>query len=527
MSSSVLQQIADAVEGKAKSAAFENAHWKFEIWDQSGPVAKEGYSFTFRWPPTGMSWDRPIRADITLDLAGVVSITHLGPGLGRINLQGSHGVGIQDKPEGKVADGIAKATALRSLITKWEGLVFEAQAQNMDIPQLVLAIRNGGATEWSNQEFSVWPIGFPTEQRNAQRPLEWAYTMNLWVLGNPSGRSSETITSPSPNLTTLGKILSTIENVRDTVKSLRGYANRVIKAVTAFKNIIKAGRGYILSCLDTVRGYITTFHSLVDETTDLLSLSSLSKDVRHKLGQIKRDLQSTIGATKRMLRDGVKVDATSSSSSSSSSRETSDVAHAIYLSDSSSETSPVKVIKKSSPLPPLGAASLAVLANTALGDYSKWQDIASLNDLSFPYTGEGQETLALPVDVPSTSEAINADPVGRDEDPAGAMGVLIGGAENMTNAILRRLRCPRGYLPHRPGYGSVLYRYIGQPFDIATALSVRGEADRTILEDPRTDTITSLSVSAADSLDAFTVAAQAECAFGMVQISGPISTSGD
>ncbi|HWQ09561.1 MAG TPA: hypothetical protein VN436_10650, partial [Holophaga sp.] len=338
---SSLQQVADAVEGKAKSGVFQNAHWKIEIWDHSGPMAGTDYSFTFRWPPSSMNWEKPIRADIVLDLAGIVSITHLGAGLGRITLQGSHGVGVQGKAEGAVADGIASATTLRTLITKWEGLVFDAQSQNKDIPQLVLAIRNGGATEWTNQEFSVWPIGFPNEQRNAQRPLEWAYSLNFWVLGNPSGRSSETTSATTPSLTTLSRILSTIESVRDTVKTLRSYANKVIKAVTAFKNIIKAGRGFILGCLDTVRGYVTTLNSLVTETTSLLSLSSLSEEILYKLGQIKRDLQSTIGATKRMLREGVLSDATSASSSSSTAststqRSTSDVAHAVYLAGSSS-----------------------------------------------------------------------------------------------------------------------------------------------------------------------------------------------
>jgi phage baseplate assembly protein W len=115
------------------------------------------------------------------------------------------------------------------------------------------------------------------------------------------------------------------------------------------------------------------------------------------------------------------------------------------------------------------------------------------------------------------------DPIGTDLDPAGRVGVLVGGAANLAGALLRRLNCPRGYLPHRPGYGSLLHRFIGQPFDVATALAVRGEVERTLLEDDRLLRVVSMSVSAEESLDAFWVVVQVESVLGVVDVAGSVT----
>lgn len=112
--------------------------------------------------------------------------------------------------------------------------------------------------------------------------------------------------------------------------------------------------------------------------------------------------------------------------------------------------------------------------------------------------------------------------IGDDLDPDGRLGVLVGGAENLSNALMRRLRCPVGYLPHQPDYGSLLHRFLGRPFNAATAYDVRAEVIRTCMADPRVVEVASLSVGANDSLDAFYVSAEVVCEIGVVQIAGPI-----
>ena len=113
--------------------------------------------------------------------------------------------------------------------------------------------------------------------------------------------------------------------------------------------------------------------------------------------------------------------------------------------------------------------------------------------------------------------------IGTDLDPTGRLGALVGGVENLVEALLRRLRCPRGYLPHQPEYGSLLHTFLGQPYDVATAIAVRAEVERTLLEDDRVHRVASLQVAASDSLDAFQVRAEVECAYGAVEVAGLIN----
>lgn len=115
---------------------------------------------------------------------------------------------------------------------------------------------------------------------------------------------------------------------------------------------------------------------------------------------------------------------------------------------------------------------------------------------------------------------IPGDPIGLDLDPAGRPAVLLGGVGNLQEALLRRLRCPRGYLPHHPDYGSRLPRYLGRPLTVSTVLSIRDEAARTLRADPRVLAIRRLSVNV--DADYIQVDAVVETPLGEVEIGGPI-----
>ncbi len=101
---------------------------------------------------------------------------------------------------------------------------------------------------------------------------------------------------------------------------------------------------------------------------------------------------------------------------------------------------------------------------------------------------------AASLPVPNPGGRLPGDPIGRDLDPDGRPGVLIGGIANLRNAFLRRLLTPRGYLPHHPEYGCGLHRFIGGQLGLGDVLAARDEAARTLLDDPRATSILRLAL---------------------------------
>lgn len=136
------------------------------------------------------------------------------------------------------------------------------------------------------------------------------------------------------------------------------------------------------------------------------------------------------------------------------------------------------------------------------------------------YVAEGGDPLVLPN--PALDGLDGLDSIGRDLDPAGVLYVRVGGVQNLQNALIRRLRCRRGYLPHHPGYGSRLFEFLGTVFDVATILDIRDDVAETLEQDPRVLSILSLSV-VPDS-DGVTVNATVMTPLGPVSVNGEILT---
>lgn len=131
---------------------------------------------------------------------------------------------------------------------------------------------------------------------------------------------------------------------------------------------------------------------------------------------------------------------------------------------------------------------------------------------------------SVQITVPLPNGVIPGDPIGRDIDPAGRPGVLLGGIQNLQNALLRRLQCPRGYLPHHPQYGSRLHRFIGTAQDLASVLEMRDEAARTILDEPRALSVPRLSVTSDG--EAVDVDATVETPLGTIELAVAIQRVG-
>ncbi len=182
--------------------------------------------------------------------------------------------------------------------------------------------------------------------------------------------------------------------------------------------------------------------------------------------------------------------------------------------------------------------TLQALAARILGDEARWYELAKINGLVWPYidtSGAGGrpdpsllsifgkvvgvgDTLAIPM--PWTTAPPPLDPIGVDLQENGMLGELVRGQADLAGAYLRRLRTPRGYLPHRPTYGSRLHTFIGKPATVGTVLDIRREIGITLLQDPRTLEV--VSVAADLQTDAVVTRSTVKTPLGPVEIAGDV-----
>ena len=155
--------------------------------------------------------------------------------------------------------------------------------------------------------------------------------------------------------------------------------------------------------------------------------------------------------------------------------------------------------------------TLVDVAAQALGDYTQWPLIASLNNLSPPYVGAvaapgiaawGQQ-LVLPS--PNTSSAANGSVISYTNNVLGTdlfFGPINGdmptwngdfetitGYQNLSMALGRRLQTTLGSLLYHSDYGSRIPPEVGMVQDTATAGHIAAYGQSAILSDPRVQAV--------------------------------------
>ncbi len=213
--------------------------------------------------------------------------------------------------------------------------------------------------------------------------------------------------------------------------------------------------------------------------------------------------------------------------------------------------------------------TLRSIAARNLGDPNLWPKIALINNLDFPYIGVAGETYAGNVVLPGSTIIIPfKDPSSDDEayfaernktqndgqgnpvkvdyyklflktdvavsggDIVWAYGVegidllTVSGTSNMVQAILNRFITSLGSLLYFPQYGSALKRYVGGVLDRGTIEMAKGEAYRTVMQDPRIRSVLSLQVAVGASLDSLNITMSLELITGTaLDVSVPLSPS--
>lgn len=479
-----------------------------------------------RIPPNNLRISSPIRADVSLDILGGITVAPGGMGLRRWTISGTHGVGLGPKVIKQAADGTlamsagyACRQALASFFETWAVENEKRRKEQKPLLRLLFAIRNGNLTEFQNEEWWIQPDGLPEESRNASRPLAWDWSMSFIAMQRfKEGLARSTGADPimPSDITQVQENITSAEAATDSIvsgakksgwKAMLDKAKEVKTQLQNIKTKVSSAVYLYHSTVSEVAGYIRSCATTCQEMLLMVDRSNLWDSEARGIFNSIREVQTAIG-TAKMVWEGY----TGSS----------------YLASAVSPTSSTVQY----------GDTLQAIAHRELGDDSRWTELAELNGLTYPYLdfsadggrpdsrfttatkskvlGQG-DTLKLPnVD----GEVAPEDPVGTDLLEEGTPRVLIGGVDNLRAALLRRLRTQRGYLPHHPDYGSDLPRFVGRPLSVSEVLSLRAEVDRVLREDPRIITVQSIAITV--EADAIFVKATATSTLGAVSLAGTV-----
>lgn len=156
--------------------------------------------------------------------------------------------------------------------------------------------------------------------------------------------------------------------------------------------------------------------------------------------------------------------------------------------------------------------TLQKIAARELGDATRWPDLITINNLSFPYltgdvevalTAEGIVKLygdSLLVPATLTTPSSTDDPVrvfGADIQllkgrlMAGPNGdlALVSGSDNLDQAISNRIETPLGELVFHQDYGCGIHRLKGRGGDVGAVTLAGKYVESALLDDPRIDAV--------------------------------------
>lgn len=475
------------------------AFYTFEIWksdlsqkaDYGDVVDLSSISATLRLAPQALTIETGYRADFGLDLNGDPVIAEAGFGPGRWTIRGNYGVGSQglktlanNSDQGMITLGLDNRLAILAVLQNYADTNAFNLTYGKPLLKLVFKVLSGGPSEFKNQVWWILPLGMPTDERSATRPLDWSYSMTFWALKRVDQQVSATDMLNGLSLTSLMAIISQIKGDIQAIQQLLNFSQWPI--------------------VQTIQGVITGVQSAVNSANNLVGMvnadfqgaSDLLRSASFALTSLIGTVEATANLPAQAQQDLIQSLTYARVSIGQS-------LLSITANGELTSTPPAPA-----PIPVIPNRDLRMIAATVLGDASLWTTIAAQNDLVYPFvswpaggpaaspSGLIPGTVAAPggllTATPGASQAI-LDPAGMDLDPSGG-DFLVGGIQNIVNALNRRLNTPLGYLPQHPNYGSSLNKWLGEPLTVDNALAIRGEVSRVLLSDPRVTTITAITL---------------------------------
>ena len=501
------------------------AFWRFWIADKNNKATGDGVSL--RFPPQALEVHRPLRVQVNQDLGRNAVVVVDGEGLVKWTLSGSHGAGFNEiqnvSPHGQISGGLAARYALLGLFQDWaQENVRRAQGGD-DLLKLIMTTGGGGPSEMPFDEWVIVPEELPRDRRGAAQPMAWNWSLSFLGVEHLSDNYGP---APSSDFLSLQqeKALRVADVKLAAVETHLSSLQKPIKALDPTGSLFGKVKSF-LNTLRSVRTAITTalasVKRIAKNVTDMaLGLVSEAVGILGDIAAFGVDIRGLVFGTVREIRDlmirarliagGLARSATASGSDYSSARSTT---LAVQVSDSPQS-----------------------LALRVYGDASRWQDLAALNDLDYPYLDfSGPAGAADPAYAAAGKRVLGVgdfmglplvdgyeaprDPIGWDRNENGGLDVLEGVA-NLSAALLRRLRTPAAWLPYHPEYGAGLPQYVGVELMVPMVLGLRRTVIRSLLLDPRV-----LSVTFARAWvdgDAVYVESEVQTPLGRVQVAGTI-----
>jgi phage baseplate assembly protein W len=476
-------------------AVHDVAFYTLEIWDSDltgRDLTIAGGSATFRLPPQAITIEQGYRTDFGLDLNGDPVIAEAGFGPGRWTIRGCYGIGQQglsdlatNLDQGLITYGMDNRLDIINVLQTYASTNAQNVAEGKPLSKLVFKVQSGGPSEFKNEIWWILPMGLPTDDRTSSRPLDWSYSLTFWAL--------QRVDAMVPPVDMLNG---------NSIDGLMGILNQLTKTIKAIQRTLDISNWPIVQ---TIRGTITAVQGTISAAKNLVSTvksdfqgaADLLRSAAFAVNSVTQTVHAAATLPVQAKQDFICA--------------LKDMRVAIGQSLISIETNGELILAPlaNKPVPVIPNRDLRQIAATVLGDESQWTTIAAQNNLVYPYvswpTSSGTAAasglipglVATPGSIltvpPKSAPQKIQDPVGLDLDPGGTE-TLVGSLKNVVNALQRRLDTPRGYLPQHPHYGSSLSRYFGAPLTVDTALAIRGEVARTLLQDPRVISVPNVTV---------------------------------
>jgi len=478
---------------------------------------------TLRLPPQSLQIQRSIRAEVLKDLGRGVSVVTGGEGLGRIQIQGTHGVGAfvdaSTASPGKVA-----RDALQSFFSSFVKSNDERGRTGKDGLRMVFRMLGGGFSNPADEAYLVWPESFPTDSRSASRPHAWDWSCSLQILA-PYGASRTMDPSKVKSAAELAKSISALDKllasaasvwrgamtVLQNIRDLRSKLAQIKNRITAF---VSGAKDAIYQVTDLVRGSAQLCTGILRALSVTDFLDTAKTAIRGATYEVRRFLGQCSITANQFNRSGA-------------------VQSSLTSTRTASPTRPVVLA-----LSP--GDSLQAIAARTLGAASRWPELVTVNNLVFPfvdfsgpngrpgsaYAGlsvlGATDTLKLPLPVVPGVVGVSDDPIGTDTpDDPGHIGDLQGGTDNMVAALMRRLSTPRGHIPWHPTYGSGLKARIGSATTPDLVLAAKADALDTLNSDPRVLAVNRISVTFSGAM--VDIDAEVVTPLGAVSLVGAVS----
>ena len=501
--------------------------YMLEVLDENdegvSPSEFGGLSATFQFllPPQSLQIQRAIRSDVLKDVGSGIATVSGGEGLGRIVIQGTHGVG----PQKDIAyPTLGKQT--RDLLVQYFNAFVAANDERGRVGKMglrmVFWMWGGQWSEPNSESYLVWPSGYPTDSRSAGRPHAWDWSATLTLLA-PWGTETPTDWSTVPDPTTLA---SNAAVAADTLETMEGDWKREPSTLQKMKDL----RSNLQQVSARITDFVNGAQSAIYEVTDLARGSAqIAKDI---LGTLDPNafLDTAVTALRGALYDTRRL-LGQANLAATSFRVSGAISASLTTARTASLSRPVTV-----GLSP--GDTLTALASKHLGDSSKWMQLVQVNDLEFPFVDFGGDNgrpgsayagmrvlgatdiLKLPLPATTSNVGVSADPIGTDlPDLPETANTLQGGEANLSAALIRRLITPKGRIPWHPAYGSRLKAKIGENLSLSNVADIQNEVVTCLRSDRRVLDLRNISVNASVSTGIVKVNTQIVSPLGVTPLS--------